>query len=66
MGKDDTKYDFDEEKFIITPWGCLYATLMDYGIDVRHVSGKVGEHIVDDFMETMVKAGYIGRSDGGD
>lgn len=40
-------------------WGCLYAVLMDYGIDVSNIPGRVGKHIVDDFMEIMCKSGYI-------
>lgn len=50
-----------EERYQLTKWGCLYAVLCDYGIDVNRISGKVGEHIVDDFMELMQKNGYVVR-----
>lgn len=51
----------EEESYVITPWGCLYCTLLDYGIDLSHIKGRVGEHIVEDFMEAMEKAGYVSK-----
>ena len=51
----------NDEKYVLTPWGCLYGVLLDYGIDVSHIKGRVGEHIVEDFMEAMEKAGYISK-----
>jgi len=51
--------DEEDEAYVLTPWGCLYAVLHDYGIDAEHISGKVGKHIVEDFMELMVRAGYV-------
>lgn len=63
MGTRDCPYfeeeSESEEKYVVTPWGCLYATLLDYGINVSHIKGRVGEHIVEDFMKAMEKAGYI-------
>ena len=59
-GKDE---EDEEEKYVITPWGCLVGTLLDYGVDVSHFTGRVGEHIVEDFMEAMEKAGYITKSE---
>ena len=52
-----------EEKYVLTPWGCLYGTLLDYGINVDHIPGKVGEHMVEDFMEAMVKAGHVAKAE---
>ena len=49
----------DNEFYTLTPWACLLLTLRDYGIDVGQVSGKVGAHIVEDFMELMIKQGNI-------
>lgn len=54
----------NEEQYILTEWGCLYAVLTDYGINVDHISGKVGAHIVEDFMDLMVRAGYIKKAEG--
>lgn len=50
------------EKYVLTPWGCLYATLIDYGVDVSHITGTIGGHLVDDFMDAMVKAGYLDKA----
>lgn len=51
--------EFEDESYHLTPWGCLYCTLKDYGINCDHISGRVGAHIVDDFMELMIKHGNI-------
>ena len=51
----------DDDVYMLTPWGCLCGVLIDYGINVSHISGRVGGHIVDDFMDLMVKCGYIGK-----
>lgn len=56
--------DDNEEKYVLTEWGCLYATLTDYGINVDHIPGRVGAHIVEDFMDLMVRAGYIKKAEG--
>lgn len=52
-----------EEKFQITPWGCMVSVLNDYGIDTSHLTGKMGEHLVEDFMDAMVMAGYIKKKE---
>lgn len=51
--------DNEKETYRITEWGCLYLCLTDYGIDVSKIPGRVGKHIVEDFMDSMCKAGYI-------
>ncbi len=51
-----------ESKWILSKWGCLYSVLKDYNIDVSHVPGRVGEHIVDDFMDLMCKHGYCKKN----
>lgn len=53
----------DEECYTLTEWGCLYCILTDYRIDVSGISGKVGQHIVEDFMDLMCKCGYIDRNE---
>ena len=65
MQDNDEIYD-DDVKFVLSEWGCLYSVLSDYGINVDHIKGKVGEHIVEDFMELMVKCGYIGKVENGE
>lgn len=49
----------EEEKYVLTPWGCLKSTLDEYGIPTEHISGRVGGHIVSDFLENMMIAGHI-------
>ena len=63
----DNEEIYDEDvKFVLTEWGCLSSVLTDYGVDISRVTGKIGEHIVEDFMELMVKCGYIGRAENSD
>lgn len=52
-----------QETYTLTPWGCLSAVLEDYGVDVSGIRSKVGEHIVEDFMEAIVISGYVERKD---
>lgn len=56
---EDDIIDDDDVKYVLSPWGCLSVVLEDYGIDISRISGKVGSHIVEDFLELMEKAGYI-------
>lgn len=56
-----------EEKYTLTPMGCLYAVLLDYVgpdhlLDIRKIQGRVGEHIVEDFMDALVRTGYLERT----
>ena len=51
---------WEEEKYVLSPWGCLMAVLMDYGIDINRITPRMGKHMVTDFMEYMVAAGHIG------
>lgn len=56
MGK---KNKNKEEKYRLTEWGCLYLVLTDHKINVENISGKEGKEIIKDFMELMIKCGYI-------
>lgn len=58
--------EHDEDVFVMTPWGCLFATLSDYGIDMSNITPTIGQHMVEDFMNAMVKAGHIGLKDNDD
>lgn len=49
----------DDEVYVLTPWGCLWVTLERYGVDLSGITPTIGEHMVDDFMNTMIGAGYI-------
>lgn len=51
----------NEEEYVLTMWGCLYAVLQDYDIDISHITPKMGEHMIEDLMELLEKSGYIGK-----
>ena len=51
----------NKENYVLTEWGCLYGVLTEYGIDVSHITARVGAHIVEDFMDSLCKAGYVGK-----
>lgn len=51
---------------MLTPWGCLYATFLAYNIDLSSVSGTMGGHIIEDFMELMTKCGYVEKVENGE
>lgn len=53
----------NEEVFVMTEWGCLSSVLAEYGIDVSHITARVGTHIVEDFMDAMCKAGYLEKKE---
>lgn len=65
MQNNEEIYD-EDVKFVLTEWGCLSSVLTDYGVGISRVTGKIGEHIVEDFMELMCKCGYIGRVENSD
>lgn len=49
----------EDETYALSPWGCLYAVLKDYGVDTSGITPQIGKHMVDDFMELMVKNGIL-------
>ncbi len=53
----------NEETYVLREWGCLMSVLMEYGIDVSHITGRIGEHIVEDFMAAMCDAGYVSKKE---
>ena len=55
-----------EENYVLTEWGCLASVLIEYGINVSHITGRVGAHIVEDFMDAMCNAGYVSKKEGED
>ena len=65
----NTDYDFnlddDNTTYHLTPFGCLYATLLDYGVnlDDYNITGTIGGHMMDDFMGSLERAGYLERAD---
>ena len=53
----------EEKRYHLTPWGCLSVTLDEYGVDHSHITPKMGVHMVEDFMDAMVKAGHVGKAE---
>ncbi len=51
----------DNEEWRLTPWGCMYEVLRDYGFDPKQLTPKMGEHMVEDFMKMMVRVGHVGK-----
>ena len=62
MQNNEEIYD-DDVMFVLSEWGCLHSVLSDYGINVDHIKGKIGEHIVEDFLELMCECGYIRKTE---
>ena len=56
----------NEEKYVLSEWGCLASVLNEYGIDVSQITGRVGAHIVEDFMTAMCDAGYVSKKEAED
>lgn len=52
-----------EENYVLSEWGCLASVLTEYGINVSHITGRVGAHIVEDFMDSMCNAGYVAKKE---
>lgn len=53
----------DDEKFVITPPSLLYKTLKDYGVDPGEWYPVIWGHIYEDFMDGLVRAGYVMKED---
>ena len=60
---EDDLMDDENVRFVLTPWGCLSSVLTEYNVDVSRISGRVGQHIVDDFMDAMVRAGHVAKAE---
>lgn len=56
---DDVPEEDEDERYVLTPWGCMTAAAADYNIDLSHMTAKMGQHFVEDFMEYMETAGYL-------
>lgn len=52
----------EDEEYCLTEWSCLSSILTEYGIDISHISGRVGKHIVEDFMESLEDQGYLKKA----
>lgn len=57
--------DEDDGKYVITEHALLYTVLKEYGIVVGEWYPKMWKHIYEDFMENLLKAGYIKKKEVG-
>lgn len=58
----------EDVEFRLTPMGCLYAVLLDYVgedhlLDIRKIRGNVGRHIVEDFLDAMIRTGHLAKTE---
>lgn len=51
----------DNERYFLTPWGCLCCAFVDFGLKSPEISGKMADALMDDFFEIMEAAGIIER-----
>lgn len=49
--------------YVLTEWGCLSSVLTDYDVRHDHITPAMGKHMVEDFMERMVKAWHVGKAE---
>ncbi len=62
---DEELYDAEDDaeendRWHLTPWGCLSEVLEGYGIDISHITGRMGTHLVEDFYKG-IKIAVVGR-----
>lgn len=56
----------DNEKFVLSPWGCLYCAFDDFGLKLPDISGKMAEALMDDFFEIMEHVGIVEKMESDD
>ena len=49
----------DNERYFLTPWGCLCCAFGDFSLKPPEISGKMADALMDDFFEIMEAAGII-------
>lgn len=52
----------DECVYALTPWGCMMSILNEYNIQHDHITPRIGEHMVEDFMNLMEKQGIVKKN----
>ena len=53
----------EEERYRLTTWGCMQAVLTAWNINTDHLTPRMGECMVEDFMEMLVKHGYLTKEE---
>lgn len=49
----------DNERYFLTPWGCLCCAFGDFSLKPPEISGKMADALMDDFFEIMEAAGIL-------
>ena len=49
----------DNERYFLTPWGCLCCAFGDFSLQPPEISGKMADALMDDFFEIMEAAGIL-------
>lgn len=53
----------DNERYVLTPWGCLHCAFDDFGLRLPEIPGKMSDAIMEDFFETMERADIIEKKE---
>lgn len=49
----------DNERYFLTPWGCLCCAFGDFSLKPPEISGKMADALMDDFFEIIEAAGIL-------
>ena len=49
----------DNERYFLTPWGCLRCAFGAFSLKPPEISGKMADALMDDFFEIMEAAGIL-------
>ena len=49
----------DNERYFLTPWGCLCCAFGDFSLKPPEISGKMADALMEDFFEIMETAGIL-------
>lgn len=56
----------DDERYLLTPWGCLCCAFADFNLKPPEFSGKMADALMDDFFEIMETAGTVEKRESDD
>lgn len=56
----------DNERYFLTPWGCLCCAFGDFSLKPPEISGKMADALMDDFFEIMEAAGILEKKENDD
>lgn len=56
----------DNERYFLTPWGCLCCAFGDFSLKPPEISGKMADALMDDFFEIMEAVGILEKKENDD